>query len=165
MIRTMLAAACLLAVSVNAWAQVPAQAKKTADILTGDAKGSAANNPQCKLFTIADAARFVGEPVEAPKNAAGGSGCQWEAKDGTGDMMVQVVPASYHTPPKLSKGYKALPADLGEKAYVAPQFDGWVAGVLRGADSIVVSLAGNGANEASTVELLKETLKRRTPGK
>ena len=146
---------CILAAGVCA--QDP---KKTADQLTGDAKGSAANNPVCKLFTAAEASKYVGKTVGDGKNAAMGSGCQWAAKDYDGDMMVQIVGASYHEEPSLAKGYKAMP-DLGTKGFVVPEMGGWKAAVLRGKESIIVSLAGPAASQQTVVALLKETLSRR----
>ena len=134
--------------------------KKTADQLTGDAKGSAANNPVCKLFTTAEASKYVGKTVEAGKNAAMGSGCQWAAKDYEGDMMVQIVSASYHEQPKLAKGYQAMP-DLGPNGFVVPEMGGWKAAVVRGKESIVVTVAGPAASQKTAVALLKETLARR----
>src|SRR5262245_641985 len=90
---------CLLVASTVA-AQDP---KKTAAVLTGDAKGSAANNPVCKLFTAAEASKYVGKAVGEGQNSAMGSACQWAAKDYEGDMMVQIVAASYHERPKLAQ--------------------------------------------------------------
>lgn len=146
-----------LLAALTASAQNP---KKTADILTGDNKGSAAANPVCKLFTSAEVARYIGKPVAKMGNAAMGSGCQWSTKDYEGDMMVQVVPAQYHEEPRLAKGFKRLP-DLGNKAFVVPEMGGWKAAVLRGQESIVVSVAGPAASEQGAVGLLKETLARR----
>jgi hypothetical protein len=134
--------------------------KKTAAILTGDAKGSAANNPVCKLFTAAEASKYVGKTVGAGENAAMGSGCQWAAKDDDGDMMVQIVPATYHEQPTLAKGFQRLP-EIGAKAFVLPEMGGWKAATLRGEESIIVSVAGPAANQQTAVALLKETLARR----
>ncbi|MFN0165638.1 MAG: hypothetical protein ACKV22_04340 [Bryobacteraceae bacterium] len=147
---------CLLAAGA-----VSAQdSKKTAAQLTGDAKGSAANNPVCKLFTPAEASKYVGKTVGAGQNAAMGSGCQWAAKDYEGDMMVQIVPASYHEQPKLAKGFLAMPS-LGTKGFVVPEMGGWKAAVLRGEESIIVTVAGPAASQQTAVALLKETLSRR----
>jgi hypothetical protein len=49
-------------------------AQRVASALTGDDKQAAANNPQCKLFTRAEVAQYVGEPVSAGRNATGGMG-------------------------------------------------------------------------------------------
>jgi hypothetical protein len=147
----------LLLVVSTASAQDP---KKTADILTGDAKGSAANNPICKLFTAAEASKYVGKTVEAGQNAAGGSGCQWAAKDYEGDMLVQVVPASYHEQPTLARGFQRVP-ELGPEAFVVPEMGGWKAATLRGKESIIVSVSGPAANQQTAIALLKETLARR----
>lgn len=133
-------------------------AKKTAAALRGDDKHTAAGNPICKLFSRVEAARYIGEPAGAGHNAAGG--CQWSAEDGSGDMIVAVVPASYHDPPKRSPGYKAL-ADVGAEGFVAPYMDGWLAGAIVGKEAIRVSVAGAGASEATAVALLQDTIKRR----
>jgi hypothetical protein len=151
-----LLASALLVVS-TASAQDP---KKTADILTGNAKGSAANNPVCKLFTAAEASKYVGKTVGAGENAAMGTGCQWAAKDYEADMMVQIVPASYHEQPTLAKGFQRLP-EIGTKAFVVPEMGGWKAATLRGEESIIVSVSGPAANQQTAVAVLKETLARR----
>jgi hypothetical protein len=151
-----LLAAVLLSVA-TASAQDP---KKLADLLTGDAKGSAANNPVCKLFTAAEASKYVGKTVGAGQNAAGGSGCQWASKDYEGDMLVQVVPASYHEKPTLARGYQRVP-ELGADAFVVPEMGGWKAATLRGQESIIVSVSGPAANQQTAIALLKETLSRR----
>ena len=147
---------CILAAGAVS-AQDP---KKTADQLTGDAKGSAANNPVCKLFTAAEASKYVGKTVGDGKNAAMGSACQWAAKDYEGDMMVQIVPASYHSQPTLAKGFQAMP-NLGMKGFVVPEMGGWKAALLRGDESIIVTVAGPAASQQTAVALLKETLSRR----
>ena len=147
--------ACLLANVV--FSQDP---KQTADQLTGDAKGSAASNPICKLFTVAEATKYVGKPVGAPKNAAMGSGCQWATKDYEGDMLVQIVPANYHEQPRLAKGYQEMPS-LGTKGFVVPEMGGWKAAVIRGQESIIATVAGPNASQQTVVAILKETLTRR----
>ena len=114
----------------------------------------------CKLFTAAEASKYVGKTVGDGKNAAMGSGCQWAAKDYDGDMMVQVVPASYHEQPTLAKGFQAMP-NLGTKGFVVPEMGGWKAAVLRGEESIIVTVAGPAASQQTAVALLKETLSRR----
>jgi hypothetical protein len=133
-------------------------AQKAVAALTGDDRQAAADNPQCKLFTRAEVATYIGEPVSPGRNASGG--CQWGATDGSGDVIVTVVPAEYHEPPSLAKGFKEVP-DVGARGFVAPQLDGWVAGAIAGKNAIRVSVAGAGAGEASAVALLKETIKRR----
>jgi hypothetical protein len=155
----LIAASCL--VSACDRPGVPADAKQTADVLTGDAKGEAADNPQCKLFKPDELAAYIGEPVKAGTNAAMGTGCQWLARDGEGDVMVVVVPADYHTAPSEAEGYKPL-ADLGEKAYVVPEMGGFAAAALSGADGVKVSVAGAKASPEQAIALLKETLKRRS---
>jgi hypothetical protein len=138
-------------------------AQKVAAALTGDDKQAAADNPQCRLFTSAEVAKYIGEPVSAGRNAMGG--CQWVTtktrSDGSrGDVMVIVVPARYHERPKLAKGFKEVP-DVGEKGFVAQDMGGWVAGAIAGKDAVKVSLDGASAGEASAIALLKETIARR----
>jgi hypothetical protein len=137
-----------------------AETPKTASVPAADASGAQADNPQCKLFTAADIAKYIGEPVSPGQNAALGTGCQWLAADGTGDVIVAVVPSSYHEPPSAAPGYRALP-DVGVKGFVSPQLDGWVAGTIVGEDAIRVSAAGATASEATTIALLQDTMNRR----
>jgi hypothetical protein len=136
-------------------------AQRAASALTGDDKQAAANNPQCKLFTRAEVAKYVGEPVSAGRNATGGMGCQWVAASGgsSGDVMVIVVPAQYHERPSLAKGFKEMP-DIGTKGFVAPDMGGWVAGAIVGNEAVKVVVAGPKATETNAVSLLKEAIKR-----
>ena len=73
--------------------------------------------------------------------------------------MVSVIPARYHTPPKLGKGFRNLP-DVGVKGYVVPELGGWTAGSILGAQAIHVSVDGPGASESTAIALLKEAMKR-----
>jgi hypothetical protein len=157
-----LAASLLLACCANAFSQAKPDTQKLSGVLTGDDKGPAAKNPQCKLFSTAEAGRYIGAPVVAMENAAMGAGCQWVAKGDNDSMVVAVVPKSNHEPAKSAAGFKKLP-DVGVRGFVVPDMGGWVAGTIVGPDAIRVTLAGKGASESSTVDLLKETLKRRSP--
>lgn len=141
-----------------AWAQAT-DPGKLRDRLTGAAKGSAAANAQCQLFSPAEIATYLGAKVGAGKNAAGGAGCQWTDDNDEADALLTVVPARYYEEPSLVKGFKRLPG-LGKKAWVAPDA-GWRAGVLLDDVAILVSLDGKKANEAATVAFLQEALKRR----
>jgi len=134
-------------------------AKQTADALTGDSKGAANLNPLCKLFTPAELEAYVGEPLGAPDTAAMGTGCQWLANDNQGNVLLQIVPKSYHRDPHLADGYKKLP-DLGVESNVAPDMGGWIAATIVGEESIIASVAGKSASEAQAVALLRETIKR-----
>lgn len=134
------------------------EAENKAAVLSGDSKGGAAANPQCRSFTPQEVATFIGKPVEAGRNAAGGTGCQWVATDGNGSAMFQVLTADYHSPPSAAPGFKEL-TNVGEKAFVVPETGGWAAGAVRGGSSINVSTP-MGASEESTVAFLREAIKR-----
>jgi hypothetical protein len=138
----------------------PTEAQKAGAPLTGDAATAPADNPQCKLFTAAEIAKYIGEPASPGQNAALGTGCQWLAADGTGDVIIAVVPSSYHEAPTRATGYRPLP-NIGTQGFVAPQLDGWVAGAIVGEDAIRVSAAGATASDETTVSLLQDTIKRR----
>lgn len=137
------------------------QAKETTNLLTGNAKGPPSGNDACGLFKPAELDVYIGEPVGAPQNAAMGSGCQWLAKDGDGDVLIQVVPADYHEPHSLSEGFRKLDG-LGEKAFVERAYDGWSAGTIHGNESVVAMVAGEKASPETAEALLRETIKRRT---
>jgi hypothetical protein len=158
----LLSASLIVTAAAAGAAQTQPNPKQVADKLTGDDKGKAVDNPQCKLFTQSEIAKYIGEPVSGPENAAGGTGCQWAAVDESGDAMVQVVPSEYHTPPTLQEGYKPLP-NIGARGYVAPFLDGWVAAAVVGKEAILASVAGSGASDAMAVALLTEVIKRRKP--
>lgn len=161
MIRVLFVVCCgfLLCDCSNASGQVPRDARKTADALTGDAKGSAAANPVCRLFTAAEMGQYISEPVTAGRNAAMGSGCQWplKADENEGWVLVQIVPDSYA--PFVPMEAKQLP-DVGIRGYVFKDVYSWVSGAIKGDESITVAVNGPSANETATVNLLKETLKR-----
>jgi len=133
-------------------------AQKTAAALSGDDKSAAANNPRCQLFTLAEIARYIGEPVSTARNAAMGAGCQWLAADGSGNVIVSIVPKDYLPRPSGLKGFKELA--VGARGYVAPEAAGWTAGAIVGPDAIVVAVEGSAATEANTVGLLKDAITR-----
>lgn len=135
------------------------QAQQTADALTGDAGGDAAANPLCKMFTPAEIASYGGASMKVQGNAAMGTGCQWASVTEDGNSVVlQIVDARYHEPPKLAPGFKKLD-DVGTKGFVVPQMGGWHAGAIQGGKSINVSTSHT-SSEAQTVAFLKEALKR-----
>jgi hypothetical protein len=136
-------------------------AQKMAATLSGADKIAADKNPQCKLFTPAELSKFVGTPLSPGKDAAMGSGCQWEAVSGTGSAMIQVVPADYHEPHSGAKGFRNVP-DVGTRGFVEQELGGWNAGAISGTESVVVSIDGSAATDSTAIELLKETIKRRT---
>ena len=69
-----------LALSLAAWGQSASiaaqQAQQTANALTGDAAGRAADNPQCRIFTPEEIATYLGAPAKVGTNAAMSAGCQ-----------------------------------------------------------------------------------------
>ncbi len=150
-------AAAMTACGGGASAQTDAQ--KLAATLSGEDKVAADKNPQCQLFTPAELTKIVGMPLGPGRDAAMGTGCQWMARSGSGFAMIQVVPARYHEPHSGAPGFKKLP-DIGTRGFVENDL-GWNAGAIIGAESIVASVKGEGANEATAIALLKETIKRK----
>ncbi len=150
------AVALLIAASANAQQTDPKQLK---DQISGDAKGSASANPQCKLFTQAEIAAYVGAPVGPGENAAGGAGCNWHDKSYQAWATVSVVAAKDFPQPTRLKGFKPLP-DVGTKGWVAPD-SGWSAGALVNELAVVVVVSGKTATEAAAVSLLRDAIKRR----
>lgn len=142
-------------------AALAADPGRVAGALTGDAQRAAADNPQCQLFTPAEVARYLGQPVAAGQNAAQGSGCQWQAThDDAADASVQVVQSRYFVPPTAAQGFKALPK-VGTRGFVAPEYGGWSAGAIVGDAGIWVNVSGKSATPASAIALLEETIRRR----
>lgn len=129
-------------------------AKAAADALTGVAEGT---SPQCKLFSPTEIAAYIGEPVNVGQDAAGG--CQWTAKDGSGDVIVAVVPAANHEPPKSAEGYRPLTAP-GQGGFVAPYLGGWLAGAIVGERAVRVSVDGQTASADQAETLLSEAANR-----
>ena len=162
MLRLVVAAAVVLVMAGCSPSAAPADAKKLAEVLTGDAKGSAASNPVCKLFSAAEASAYAGIKLAAGDNAAMGTGCQWANADGDGMTMVQVVPMKYADSPSGAPGFRELP-NLGKRAYVAKDMGGWVSGAPQGEEFVIVVVAGPKASEQTAIALMDETLKRRQP--
>lgn len=135
-------------------------AKKTAAALTGEDKIAADRNPQCKLFTAAELAKYVGEALSPGHDAAMGTACQWDGRSDGDFVMIQVVPARYHEPHKGAKGFKKLP-DVGREGFVEMSMGGWNAGAITGPQAAVVSVHGPAASEATAVSLLREVINRR----
>jgi hypothetical protein len=140
---------------------VPADARQTADALTGDSKGDAAANPLCRMFTTAEIKDYGGEPAGAGMNAAMGTACQWPGPkaDGVGSVMLQKAPSRYHEPPSGAPGFKKL-ANVGKEGFVVPEMGGWHAGAMQGNNSINVTTSGPAASEDKTVAFLREAMKR-----
>ena len=153
-----LAALCLSGVACNKTDSAATDAQKKADVLTGDAAGSAATNPHCKLFTTDEVATYEGVAVAPGKNAAMGTGCQWTDKVGGNSAMVQIVGAGDHAPASEATGFKELP-DVGKDGFIVPQMGGWQAAAISGDKSINV-LTGGKSDEAKTIAFLKEAIKR-----
>ena len=115
----------------------------------------------CKLFTVAEIGKYVGKPVTAGQNAALGSGCAWETKDESDQLMIQIVPAEYH---QWRRDDKQL-AEVGTQGFVRKgqiSADDWYAAAIKGDESIGVIVPGALSSENTATELLKETLKRYT---
>jgi hypothetical protein len=159
-IRIIVGVAILILMSACQKAAVPSEGKGIADILSGDAKGAAANNPLCKLFSVDEASAYAGKSLNAGTNAAMGSGCQWATGDGEAMTMIAAVPTQYADSPSQAPSFRNLP-DMGRDGYVAADMGGWVAGTSTAKEFIKVTVTGPKASEASAIALLKETLRRR----
>lgn len=155
---SIIAVALVMLFAVLANGQTP-DPKKLKDQLTGDAKGQASANLQCKLFTQAEIADYVGAQVGPGENSAGGAGCYWHDKTYGASATVGVVPPNYFPEPTEVKGFKRLPS-VGSKGWVAPD-SGWSAGAIVQDAAVVVGVSGKKATEASAVALLQEAIKRR----
>ncbi len=151
--------AMLLCCAVAACSKPSSDASNVASALrsTTSSTGVSSTDPVCRLYSSSDASRYLGKAAKDGEVSMGG--CQWDAEQGTGVMNVQVMSARYHEKPSESPGYRALP-DMAGDAFVATFMDGWTAGAIDGKDAIRASLTGDKATEASTIALLKETIKR-----
>lgn len=136
----------------------PAGARGQAQTATSAGPDVAAGvSPQCKLFSQKQVETYIGEPVLPGEDVA--AGCQWRAKDGSGDVIVAVVPAANHEPPKGSDGYEALAAP-GAGGFTAPYLGGWIAGAVIGEEALRVSVDGQTASRASVATLLSDAAAR-----
>ena len=156
--------ALMLCITLASCSRPAGEAAATADALKAStsATGAASTDPVCKLYSSDDAAHYIGKPANDGTLAMGG--CQWTAKDGSGDMMIEVVPVRYNEKPSGSKGYRQL-KDVGSDAFVATFMDGWLAGAVVGDKAIRASVSGSGVSDATAIALLKETIKRNGEGK
>lgn len=156
--------ALVLCCVIAACSKPSGDAAATADALRSStsATGAASTDPVCKLYSSDDAEHYIGKPAKDGEVSMGG--CQWAAKDGIGDMMIQVVPARYDEQPTAARGYRKLP-DIGTNGFVSTFMDGWLAGAVIGKDAIRASVSSTGASDATAISLLKETIKRRGEGK
>lgn len=136
------------------------KALSEAEAMAAQLQGTAADNPLCRLFTPAELAAYVGEPLERGENAAMGTGCMWWAADGEGDVLIQVAPKDYHANPYLAEGYKELP-DVGTDGNVSQAMGGWVAAAVVGEETVVASVTGKTADAGQAEALLRETIARR----
>ncbi len=149
--------AVVLAICASGSSAAIADAEKLRATLTGDAKGAAASNPQCKLFTQAEAGKYLGRTVKPGRNAAMGTGCQWVAAVGNGSVMVQVVRASDHSPASGAPGFRKL-RDVGKDGFVVPQMGGFQAGAIVGDKAVEVMT--DAKDESLAVALLKDAMTR-----
>jgi hypothetical protein len=155
-----LVVAALIACCGSGYSAGQSEAKKAAAALTGEDKIAADRNPQCKLFTAAELAKYVGEPLSPGHDAAMGTGCQWDGHSPGDSAMIQVVPARYHEPHKGANGFKKLP-DVGTEGFVEMSMGGWNAGAITGPQAVVVAVQGPAASQATAIALLTEVIKRR----
>jgi hypothetical protein len=122
-----------------------------------------ANSPSvCAMLSPSDLRAWWGKDMavrpatDLPQAAA----CDWGATDGGGGLLtVRIVPPSYYTEPKLGKGFKRL-TGIGDKAYVAPQLGGWVAGAVKGKLAVVIQVDGGKSTEATAVTVLKTLVRK-----
>ena len=145
----------------GATALAQSNAEIAAAALAGRDKLTAENSPECKLFTVAELTKYVGVPLVSGQVAAMGTACQWTNKAGSGSVMIQVAPARYHEPHTGAKSFRKLP-DVGTRGFVEESMGGWNAGAISGDKTIVVSVQGAAATDATAIALLKETIKRRS---
>lgn len=162
MIRHIFAGVALVLMTACQKSGAPADAQQLAGVLSGDAKGSAATNPLCKLFSVDEISAYSGTKLPAGKNAAMGAGCQWIDfhSDDNAKVLIQAVPMEYADNPSGSPGFRELP-ELGRGAYVATDMGGWSVGAPQGDDFVGVIVRGPNASEKTAIDLMKETLKRR----
>jgi hypothetical protein len=156
-----LSAALLLSGCRNADAIGDAQ-RGTA-VVTGDDHVKASANSTCRLFSSAEAAGYIGEPVGPPENAAMGGGCAWPAKGGAGEVVVAIVSASDHERPNQAAGFHNI-GSPGREGFVTPDMGGWIAGTIVADKAIRVTVIGKGASEANAIKLLSDAASRSSGG-
>lgn len=139
-----------------------ADQQQAMNVITGDDHLAAGASPTCKMFSQAEAGSYIGEPVGPPENAAMGGGCAWSAGE-SGEVVVAIVPAENHEPPKSAAGFHKI-ASPGREGFVVPDMGGWIAGAIVGDKAIRVTVVGKSASEASAVKLLSDAASRSLGG-
>jgi hypothetical protein len=127
-----------------------------------NAEGGGAGKGLCTLFSAGElSSRLGAELGDGEISGPLDSACQWTVKTGSGNVMIQRIPASFWSAPTQRKSYKAL-TGIGDKAYTSPgMFDGdWDAAAMHGKFMTIASLNGPNANAPTATALLKETLTR-----
>jgi hypothetical protein len=124
-----------------------------------DADKAAPDSPNpCRLFTARDIGLVtmldVGEGKRMETN-----GCRWAVKTGKGRAIVREMSVAeardYPRPPG------AVPlADVGRDGFVAKSAWGWRAGTTVGGTFAYVEISGEGVDDTTATELLKETAQR-----
>lgn len=139
-----------------------ADQQQAMNVVTGDDHLAAGASPTCRLFSQAEAGSYIGEPVGPPENAAMGAGCAWSAGE-SGEVVVAIVPAADHEPPKNAAGFHKI-ASPGREGFVVPDMGGWIAGAIVGDKAIRVTVMGKDASEASALKLLTDAASRSSGG-
>jgi hypothetical protein len=119
--------------------------------------GAGAGQKICGWFTPAEIGGYLG--VEVEHGRVGGpldSLCQWVGKADPGQTFLQIQIASRRSwaVPDLAKGFARL-RGIGEDAYIAEEFHGWVAGAKTATTVVVVKGVGGTITRDKTVELLR----------
>ena len=135
-----------------------ADQQQAMNVVTGDDHVDVAANSTCRMFSRAEAGSYIGDSVGAPENAAMGAGCAWSAGE-SGEVVVAIVPADNHEPPKNAAGFGKI-GSPGREGFVVPDMGGWIAGAIVGDKAIRVTVIGKAASEQSALKLLTDAASR-----
>lgn len=118
----------------------------------------------CALFTTRQIADALGKPVNGGRAnpGMGADGCQWDAMDARGTVLIQVLPAAMWADLAPGAGHR-LVTGIGEKAYLAPSPLGGVQGGAVHGDSLYFVRLDPAPADGVALGLLRNFVGRAAP--
>ncbi|MCL2344836.1 MAG: hypothetical protein FWC58_03155 [Desulfobulbus sp.] len=115
--------------------------------MPGYAAEPGATSPACDLLTRAEASKILGKAVSDGKPGPDKK-CFWEIPDGSGSILIQIMPAGNYHLPSYGEKYRKLDG-IGKQAWVSD--DAAEAEVQKQAIAVMVY----GVKENGIIEALK----------
>ena len=100
--------------------------------------------------------------MQAPHDAAGGTGCQWDGSGGVDAtyLQIQVIDdPSYYVEQSFADGFETVKG-IGTAAFVVPELGGWAAQAVTDDATFAVAVNGGTASKQSATGLLTQLVDR-----